>query len=101
MARKKYDCCIKTGTYTAQDGSEKGRYQNIGAVLVDENDRPFLVLEPWFSPSGAANDQGKVFVSLFEPKQRQQQAPQSESPAPSGGDDGSNIPFKSLNWRVY
>ncbi|MFB6312081.1 MAG: hypothetical protein ABEH64_12980 [Salinirussus sp.] len=95
-ARKKYDAVIKTGTYTDAQGNEKGRYQNVGAVLVNDEDRPFLVLEPWFNPAGAANQNGQVFVSLFEPKSRQQSAQSSgqQGGGATGGDEfDSDIPF--------
>lgn len=87
MTTKKYDAVIKTGSYTNAQGEEKGRYQNVGALLVNDEGREFLVLEPWFNPAGAMNKNGQVFVSLFVPKQRQQtgqgQAVQGQQETPS------------------
>lgn len=34
---KKYDVVAVTGKYQAQDGSEKNRYLNIGAVISTKN----------------------------------------------------------------
>jgi hypothetical protein len=99
MAIKKFDVAVKTGSYTAQDGSNKGRYTNMGVMMQGDNG-DFLLLDPAFSLAGAlalqnveAAKTGKapsdrVMVSLFEPKQAgmaapsQQQQPQQQQYAP-------------------
>ena len=101
---KKYDIVAVTGTYKDQQGNEKKKYQNVGAVLEGQNG-PYIVLEKWFSPAGI---EGPCFLGMFEPKprgqQQQQQAPQQpqqqQSPAQpaqppgQGFDDMSgDIPF--------
>lgn len=94
MAKKVYDIAVKTGTYTDKDGNEKGRYQQVGAVIKGDNGS-YMVLERWFNPAGIANpdNRSSVILSLFEPKdnQQQQSAPKS-APAPSADYD-DDVPF--------
>lgn len=91
MAQKKYDVVAVTGQYTDKNGQEKNRYMNCGVVL--STDKGFrLKLE-------ALPVESNGWFMLMEP--RQQDGNQGgESPAPSGGDDGSDIPFAALDWRM-
>lgn len=70
---KKYDIVAVTGTYQNQQGEQKKRYLNVGAVI-DTGNGPFIVLEKWFNP-GALAEQGRdsVILSLFEPKKKPEQ----------------------------
>jgi hypothetical protein len=95
MATRKFDVAVKTGSYTAQDGSQKGRYTNIGVMMQGDNG-DFLLLDPSISLGGVlalqnvdAVKSGKqpsdrVMVSLFEPKQQVQGGynamPQTQQP---------------------
>jgi len=85
MATKKYDVAAKTGEYTDNEGNTKSRWQNVGAVLENENG-PFLILEPWFNPAGLKSS----VLSLFTPKSKQggQSAPPQDN---SGIED--EVPF--------
>ena len=109
---KKYDIAVKTGSYTNAQGEEKGRYENVGAVMSGDNG-PFLILKRTFNPAGVPNPDGRdtVILSLFEPREEGEQrpAPQQKSstggapsrqrsapPAPSRGEDpfpDDGIPF--------
>ena len=77
---KKYDIVATTGEYTNQQGEQKKRFLNVGAVI-DTGNGPFIVMEKWFNP-GALAEQGRdsVILSLYEPKNKQQ--------APSGTGGG-------------
>lgn len=71
MATKKYDIAVKTGSYTGSDGTPKSRYQNVGALMENDDGQPFLVLVRWFNPSGVEYTPGKdaIILSLFEPRE--------------------------------
>lgn len=92
---KKYDIAVKVGEYTDRDGKVKGRYQNVGAVIQGDNG-PYIVLDRTFNPAGVPNKENKssVLLSLFAPKDQQQQPRQAAQPprgeAPVFDDD---IPF--------
>lgn len=72
---KLYDVMIKTGEYKNANGETKGRYENVGAVMENENG-PFLVLKPWIDYKQFSKD-GRIMCSLFkdEPRQQTQQQP--------------------------
>lgn len=97
MATKKvYDLAVKTGSYTGQDGKEKGRWQNVGSVMQTDDGGKFIMLARWFSPAGVPDLKGKggesVLLSMFEPRDKSApSAPvQQVGNAPSFDD---NIPF--------
>lgn len=118
MATKKFDIAVKTGEYTAKDGTTKGRWQNVGALMEGDNG-PFIMLAKWFSPAGVVDTRGgeSILLSCFSPKERDggerqndqgEQAPvrsvrevpsaaktaaaqRAAKAAPAAGDDG--IPF--------
>lgn len=97
--KKVYDCAVKTGSYTNAQGEEKGRWENIGAIMQGDDGSQVLFLKRHFNPAGISVDPGRdsILISLFEPKQRDggyqqerqqpQQAPQRDQ---SFNDD---IPF--------
>lgn len=64
------DLAVKVGTYQAKDGSTKNRYANVGTLMVDEDGKQFLLIDPCFNFAGVQREQGKdrVLVSLFDPK---------------------------------
>ena len=77
MSKRKYDVVARVGKYVANDGTEKTRFQRVGAML--EGDRgPYLVLERWFNPVGAADEGKPCFLGLYEPGERDQQ-PEGET----------------------
>jgi hypothetical protein len=99
--KKVYDLAVKVGEYTDGNGNNKGRYENIGAVMKGDKG-PFLMLKRTFNPAGVPNPDNRdsVLISCFEPRdnggqqQPRQQAPQQSQPEPQGGDDFSDdIPF--------
>lgn len=66
--KKVYDLAVKVGSYTNKDGQEKGRYQNVGAVMESDKGR-FILLEKTFNPAGIQDGKGSVLIHMFEPKQ--------------------------------
>lgn len=71
MARKTHDLAIKTGSYTAANGQTKNRYQTVGALMMGDDGRAFVLLEAWFNPAGLERQPGRssVILSAFEPRQ--------------------------------
>jgi hypothetical protein len=95
MPRKLYDVAVKTGEYQNQQGETKGRWQNVGAVLEFDDGGKAIVLERWFNPAGVANPDNRpnVMLSMFAPKDQQQQAPRQQRQAPPPVDDfDDNLP---------
>ena len=110
MAHKTHDLAVKVGSYTNQQGEQKNRYQNVGALMQGDNG-PFIMLAKWFNPAGVPDERGgeSILISVFEPKEREQ-APQQrpaqrpaaqQRPAPrqapsSGFDDfpDDDAPFR-------
>lgn len=71
MASKKYDIVAKVGEYTDQQGNQKPRWQNIGAVLQGDK-APFIIMEPWVNLSGLPHEEGRgVLLNLFDPNSQQ------------------------------
>ena len=63
---KKYDIVAKVGTYTGKDGTTKGEFKNVGA-LIEKDGKPFLILDRIFSPAGMPQDgRSTVLLSLYE-----------------------------------
>lgn len=100
--KKKYDLAVKVSEYTDRDGKTKGRYENVGAVMVGDNG-PFILMKKTFNPAGVATAEGKdsIIISCFEPKDDAtknardagfDQPQGSAAPAPSTDYD-RDIPF--------
>lgn len=106
MAQKIRDVAVKTGEYQDQYGNNKGRWQNVGALMKGDDGNEFIILQRWFNPAGVMNPQGKesVILSCFELRdQNGQQQQKPAQPSGSGGgptqdqgpsdDFDSDIPF--------
>ena len=70
MARKTSDLCVVLSRYTDNSGREKIRYQHIGAELVNDEGKSFIILNPWVSLAGLPVDpsHNSVFVCKFAPR---------------------------------
>lgn len=68
MAAKKIkDIAVKTGEYQdRQTGDTKGRYQNVGALMKNDDGSVFILLARWFNPAGVASDRETVLLSCFD-----------------------------------
>lgn len=90
MATKKYDLAVKTGEYTDKTGAKKGRWQNVGAVMLNDDGGQYIMLAKWFNPAGVPDLSGKgansesILLSMFEPKERDGQG------KPAGKPDAHN-----------
>lgn len=102
MAKKLYDLAVKTGEYTDNSGAKKGRWQNVGAVMANDDGGKFIMLAKWFNPAGVPDLSGKgatsesILLSMFEPKdgQQQQSAPQQrQAPRQQQPAQDDDIPF--------
>jgi len=87
---KKYDLVVKTGTYTNAQGEEKGRFKNVGACMSGKDGGFFLLLDRTFNPAGAGDGEA-CLISMFEPKQREQQ-PQPHQQSMGGMGQGQPAP---------
>lgn len=86
MATKLYDVCVKTGSYTNNQGEQKNRYENIGTVMQGDDGGQFMLLKTTFNPAGVPNPDNRdtVMCSMFEPRtqdmQNQLQQPPAQAP---------------------
>lgn len=81
--KKTHDLAVKIGEYTAPDGTTKGRYQTVGAVLLGEQDREVLFLSRWFNPAGVPDTSGKNYDSVLLYKfERRDDDVRAPAPAP-------------------
>ena len=72
---KKYDLCVKSGTYTDRSGNEKVNWENVG-VMMENGNGPYLLIKPWVNFAGFPRDEGRshLIVSLFEHKDSEQRS---------------------------
>lgn len=78
------DLAVKVGSYTDNQGLEKGRYENIGAIMQSDDGNMFVMLKRTFNPAGVPGnaDRDSILVSAFDPQQRNGQQ--------SNGQQGGN-----------
>lgn len=109
MAKKLYDLAVKTGEYKDKTGAPKGRWQNVGAVMQNDDGGKFIMLAKWFNPAGVPDLSGKgavsesILLSMFPPKDQAQGQAQPEQSAhnqakanayqPQGDMPDDDIPF--------
>lgn len=99
--KKVYDLTVKTGEWTNHEGQTKGRYLNVGSIMLKDDGGKFIMLNRTFNPAGVPNtgDRDSIILSMFkveEKEQQQQQAPQQQDkPAytPPASTDNEDIPF--------
>ena len=88
---KLYDVLVGTRKYTSRDGQEKTAWENIGAIIMGENN-PYMMLKAHFNPAAIQRKEGSesISISLFKPKPKD--APQdSYSGSYDSPDDYSPI----------
>lgn len=92
MSKKIYDLAVKVDTYTDASGQEKGRYQNIGAVIEKDDGGKFLLMDRHFNPAGLPNPDNRtnIIVSMFSPRDRDQAPPRPQN---NGGGWNDDIPI--------
>lgn len=99
-----YDLTVKTGEYQDREGNTKGRYENVGKILRNDNGQ-FMLLKRTFNPAGVDANGDMIMVSMFEPRpkdgQQNNQQRSNQSGGQAGGADigGDDIPFL-MEWRI-
>lgn len=95
MSRKLYNVSVPNGNYTDDQGNDKTRWLNVGAVIENKNGNLNLILNAIPAPV-QGQDRQSWLMNLF-PVQNQQSeptAPASNAPQHGGElDDGEPIPF--------
>ena len=92
---KKYDLAVKVGSYM-KDGVAKPRYKTIGVLMTGNDGGEYILLEKTFNPAGVASDRESIMVSLFAPRDNNNQTAHNEAkqdgyqPQP---DTDDTIPF--------
>ena len=88
------ELCVVARKYTDKNGQEKSVWKNIGAIHTSTSGKEYMVLDPMVNLAAVPRKDGddRVFVSMFEPKQKQnvQQAATQSNPME---DMDSDIPF--------
>lgn len=82
----KYDVVATIGKYD-KDGKTKYITRNVGRILETKDGYKKLLLDSSFNPAGCERgEDGKVWLSLFEPKQKNSQTSYDD-------DMSDDIPF--------
>lgn len=70
MMNKLYDLAVKTGEYQTRSGETKSQWLNIGAVMQNDKQESFILLNRSFNPAGVPvkDNSSQIIVSLFKPK---------------------------------
>ena len=97
MAAKKIrDIAVKTGEYQDRtSGETKGRYQNVGALMKNDDGSVFILLARWFNPAGINSDRDQILLSCFDLREQGEASskPAGRAPAAARGADDQDIPF--------
>lgn len=88
-ARKIKDIAVKTGEYE-RDGQTKGRYQNVGALMKNDDGSVFILLSRWFNPAGINSDRETILLSCFDLREDNGGGQQQSSQQASSGWPGAN-----------
>ena len=93
------DIAVKTGTYQ-KDGQTKGRYENVGSLMKQDDGSFFILLKRTFNPAGVHVEDGRdqIIMSVFDLKEDQSRqsgsasapAQRQDTPPPV---DNDAIPF--------
>jgi len=69
--KKIYELAVKVGSYKAADGENKNRYENVGAIMENDNGK-FMFLKRSFNPAGVEYKEGSesIIISMFAPKEK-------------------------------
>ena len=88
--QKTHDLTVKVGEYQ-KGGETKGRYENVGQILSD-GDNKLLLLKRTFNPAGVPNpdDKDSVILSVFPVREQETRRAEPKN-EPAGFDD--SIPF--------
>lgn len=97
---KKYDIVIKTGEYTARDGSTKSSNKKIGEVHQSDKGNTYIMLDAVYLSTQVnliANKEqkDKIICSLFETKEQPRAGKQAreDKPVHQAGFVDDELPF--------
>lgn len=95
MARKVKDLAVVTGSYTNNQGEEKRRYMNCGALMEGDDGNQFIMLNRFVNYSILPRKQGSesILISVFDLREREGGETQSSQPAMVSGDLDDEVPF--------
>ena len=79
MKTKIYDLCVTTRKFQ-ENGLEKTHYENIGAMLENEEHKPFIMIKAHFNPAAIARKENSesILISCFTPKDKQDNFPRPQ-----------------------
>ena len=98
---------IKIGTYTNNEGQEKGNYVRLGTLMQGQDGGEYLIIDPTVSLAGCLARQNmmnhkarkptrdSLMVSIFDNNQQQvpqQQAPQNQLPNQASNQAAGVVP---------
>lgn len=89
MAKRLYDLAVRVGEYQ-KDGETKGRFQNVGSLMVGDDGGHFIMLNRTFNPAGVPQKDPSsdgVLVGCYPPK------PKGQSGGGGGTKVDGDIPF--------
>jgi hypothetical protein len=90
--KKIKDLVCKVRAYTDRDGKAKNVWQNVGAVMQDDNGGEFITISRFINFAGFPNPDNRdtIIVSAFDVKDGNQSAPPPAARSSAPDDD---IPF--------
>jgi hypothetical protein len=80
--RKIKDACVSTGEYTTQSGETKKRWANVGSMFESDDGRIYVKLEVMPFPKIGKDGSPELWISFFDPKDRQQTPQPSRNQVP-------------------
>lgn len=94
MAAKKIkDIAVKTGEYTDRNGNTKGRWQNVGAIMKNDDGSVFIMLQRWFNPAGINSDRESILLSCFDLQDRNENGGGRQQSRQQQADIDDEVPF--------
>ena len=94
--QKLYDAGVKVSEYQDRNGNTKGRWENVGAMFIDETQPdaiPFIRERRTFSPAGVPGNGDSALISCFKPKSN------DNNSKPVNNNSGYNGPAQNWNAR--
>jgi len=70
MARKIKNLSVKTRVYKDKDGNDKANWENIGAIMENDQGKQFMLLDKWINLAGIPDfknpNSTSVMVTMFD-----------------------------------
>ena len=96
MARKIKNLSVKTREYKDRDGNNKANYQNVGAIMENDNGKQFMLIDKFINFAGLPDFSGKensasLLVNIFDVDNDYKPNRKDIPPSYKGNDN--DIPF--------